>query len=107
MTSSKVTGCAPQTALLYSIKPTFEGVFGVAYFIWAQTCQIPSRYHAKAKVRKGRFPLMQICPIGMRSFWKVAAFRLTESIQIQSARRALRCFQNVLHHFIILSLKWY
>ena len=43
----------------------------------------------------------------MRSFWKVAAFRLTESIQIQSGRRALRCFQNELHHFIILNLKWY
>ena len=40
-----------------------------------------------------------ICPNGMRSFWKVAALRLTESIQIQSARRALRCFQNELHHF--------
>ena len=43
----------------------------------------------------------------MRSFWKVAAFRLTDSIRIQSGRRALRCFQNVLHHFIILNLKWY
>ena len=43
----------------------------------------------------------------MRSFWKVAAFRLPESIQIQSGRRALRCFQNELHHFIILNLKWY
>ena len=43
----------------------------------------------------------------MRSFWKVAAFRLTDSIRIQSVRRALRCFQNELHHFIILNLKWY
>ena len=43
----------------------------------------------------------------MRSFWKVAAFRLTGSIRIQSGRRALRCFQNELHHFIILNLKWY
>ena len=43
----------------------------------------------------------------MRSFWKVAAFRLTESIRILSVRRALRCFQNELHHFIILNLKWY
>ena len=43
----------------------------------------------------------------MRSFWKVAAFRLTESIRIQSGRRALRCFQNELHHFIILNPKWY
>ena len=48
-----------------------------------------------------------ICPNGMRSFWKVAAFRLTESIRIQSGRRALRCFQKELHHFIILNLKWY
>ena len=48
-----------------------------------------------------------ICPNAMRSFWKVAAFRLTESIRIQSGRRALRCFQNELHHFIILNLKWY
>ena len=43
----------------------------------------------------------------MRSFWKVATFRLTDSIRIQSGRRALRCFQNELHHFIILNLKWY
>ena len=43
----------------------------------------------------------------MRSFWKLAAFRLTESIRILSARLALRCFQNELHHFIILGLKWY
>ena len=43
----------------------------------------------------------------MRSFWKVAAFRLPDSIRIQSGRRALRCFQNELHHFIILNLKWY
>ena len=48
-----------------------------------------------------------ICPNAMRSFWKVAAFRLTDSIRIQSVRRALRCFQNELHHFIILNLKWY
>ena len=27
--------------------------------------------------------------------------------EIQSGRRALRCFQNELHHFIILDLKWY
>ena len=31
--------------------------------------------------------------------WQIAAFRLTESIRIQSARRALPCFQNELHHF--------
>ena len=48
-----------------------------------------------------------ICPNAMRSFWKVAAFRLTKSIRILSVRRALRCFQNELHHFIILNLKWY
>ena len=48
-----------------------------------------------------------ICPNGMRSFWKIAAFRLTGSIRIQSGRRALRCFQNELHHFIISNLKWY
>ena len=43
--------------------------------------------------------LKAICPHAMRSFRKVAALRLTESIRIQSARRALRCFQNELHHF--------
>ena len=54
-----------------------------------------------------RSRLKAICPNGMRSFWKVAAFRLTGSVRIQSGRRALRCFQNELHHFIILNLKWY
>ena len=34
----------------------------------------------------------------MRSFRKLAALRLTESIPIQPVRRALRCFQNELHH---------
>ena len=53
-----------------------------------------------------RFNMMQ-WQNGMRSFWKVAAFRLTGNIRIQSGRRALRCFQNELHHFIILNLKWY
>ena len=48
-----------------------------------------------------RSHLKAICPHAMRSFWKVAALRMTESIQIQSARRVLRCFQNELHHFII------
>jgi hypothetical protein len=48
-----------------------------------------------------------ICPKGMRSFRKVAAFRLTGSIWIQSGRRALRCFMNELHHFVISILKWY
>ena len=48
-----------------------------------------------------------ICPNGMRSFWKVAAFCLTESIQMQSVRRALCCFHKELHHFINLDLKWY
>ena len=33
--------------------------------------------------------------------------RLTDSIRILPGRRALRCFQNELHHFIILNLKWY
>ena len=54
-----------------------------------------------------RSRLKAICPHAMRSFWKVAALRLTESIRILSARRALRCFQKELHHFIILNLKWY
>ena len=48
-----------------------------------------------------------ICPKGMRSFWKVAAFRLTGSIWILSGRRALRCFQNELHHVRILNEKGY
>ena len=48
-----------------------------------------------------------ICPNAMRSFWKVAAFRLTESIRILSVRRNAATFQNELHHFIILNLKWY
>ena len=34
----------------------------------------------------------------MRSFRKLAALRLTEGIRIHSGRRALRCFQNELHH---------
>ena len=59
----------------------------------------------KRSERRSR--LKAICPNAMRSFWKVAAFRLTDSIRILSARRALRCFQNELHHFIILNLKWY
>ena len=42
-----------------------------------------------------------ICPKGMRSFWKFAAFRPPASIQILAGGRALRCFQNELHHFII------
>ena len=63
------------------------------------------RFPGKRSERRSRHKA--ICPNGMRSFWKVAAFRLTESIRIQSDRRALRCFQNELHHFIILSLKWY
>ena len=50
--------------------------------------------HSERRSRQKAF-----CPNGMRSFWKVAALRLTESIQIQSARRALRCFQNELHHY--------
>ena len=43
--------------------------------------------------------LKAICPHAMRSFWKLAALRLTDSIRIQSGRRALRCFRNDLHHF--------
>ena len=43
----------------------------------------------------------------MRSFWKAAAFRLSGSIWILSGRRALRCFQIELHHFVISILKWY
>ena len=68
-------------------------------------CAWLGRGPGKRSERRSR--LKAICPNGMRSFWKVAAFRLTESIRIQSGRRALRCFQNKLHHFIILNLKWY
>ena len=52
-------------------------------------------------------PHHAICPNGMRSFWKVAAFRLTGSIRIQSGTRALPCFQNELLHFVISNLEWY
>ncbi|MCZ6673701.1 MAG: hypothetical protein O7C75_12285, partial [Verrucomicrobia bacterium] len=48
-----------------------------------------------------------ICPTGMHSLWKFAAFRLPASIQILAGRRALRCFQNELHHGRILNEKWY
>ena len=40
-----------------------------------------------------------ICPHAMSSFWKVVALRVTESIRIQSGRRALRCFQKELQHY--------
>jgi len=59
------------------------------------------------KLSERRSRQKAICPEGMRSFWKVAAFRLTGSIWIQSGRRALRCFQIELHHFVISILKWY
>ena len=68
-------------------------------------CAWLGRGLGKRSERRSR--LKAICPNGMRSFWKVAAFRLTESIRILSVRRALRCFQNELHHFVILNLKWY
>ena len=68
-------------------------------------CAWLGRGPGKRSERRSR--LKAICPNAMRSFWNVAAFRLTESIRIQSGRRALRCFQNELHHFIILNLKWY
>ena len=68
-------------------------------------CAWLGRGPGKRSERRSR--LKAICPNAMRSFWKVAAFRLTESIRIQSGRRALRCFQNELHHFIISNLKWY
>ena len=61
-----------------------------AAFGWA-------RGPGKRSERRSR--LKAICPNAIRSFWKVAALRLTESIRIQSARRALRCFQNELHHY--------
>ena len=76
----------------------FLGVSKAAALGWA-------RGPGKRSERRSR--LKAICPNAMRSFWKVAAFRLTDSIRIQSVRRALRCFQNELHHFIILNLKWY
>ena len=64
----------------------------------------------KRSERRSR--LKAICPHAMLSFWKVAALRLTECIRIQSGRRALRCFQNELHHFyhfksevVLLSLR--
>ena len=74
------------------------GVSKAAALGWA-------RGPGKRSERRSR--LKAIRPNAMRSFWKVAAFRLTGSIQIQSGRRALRCFQNELHHFIILNRKWY
>ena len=76
----------------------FLGVSKAAALGWA-------RGPGKRSERRSR--LKAICPNAMRSFWKVAAFRLTDSIRIQSGRRALRCFQNELHHFIVLNLKWY
>ena len=76
----------------------FLGVSKAAALGWA-------RGPGKRSERRSR--LKAICPNAMRSFWKVAAFRLTDSIRILSGRRALRCFQNELHHFIILNLKWY
>ena len=76
----------------------FLGVSKAAALGWA-------RGPGKRSERRSR--LKAICPNAMRSFWKVAAFRLTDSIRILSARRALRCFQNELHHCIILNLKWY
>jgi len=64
------------------------------------------------KLSERRSRQRAICPEGMHSFWKVAAFRLTGSISIQSGRRAfrrrlkavprhVRCFQVELHHFVI------
>ena len=76
----------------------FLGVSKAAALGWA-------RGPGKRSERRSR--LKAICPNAMRCFWKVAAFRLTDSIRILSGRRALRCFQNELHHFIILNLKWY
>ena len=78
-----------------------EWIFGVskaAALDWARGPGKRSERRSRPKA---------ICPNAMRSFWKVAAFRLTESIRILSARRALRCFQYELHHFINLNLKWY
>ena len=77
----------------------FLGVSKAAALGWAP------RGPGKRSERRSR--QKATCPHAMRTFWKVAAFRLTESIRIQSGRRALRCFQNVQHHFIILNLKWY
>ena len=76
----------------------FLGVSKAAALGWARG---PGKRSERRSRRKA------ICPIAMRCFWKVAAFRLTDSIRILSGRRALRCFQNELHHFIILNLKWY
>ena len=74
----------------------FLGVSKAAALGWA-------RGPGKRSERRSR--LKAICPNAMRSFWKVAAFRLPGSIQILPGRRALRCFQNELHHFIVLNLK--
>ena len=60
-----------------------------------------------AKRSEHRSPHHAICPNRMRSFWKVAAFRLTGSIRIQSGRCALPCFQNELLHYVISNLEWY
>ena len=76
----------------------FFGVSKAAALGWARGPGKRSERRSRPKA---------ICPNAMRSFWKVAAFRLTDSIRIQSGRRALRCFQNELHHFVILNLKWY
>ena len=76
----------------------FLGVSKAAALGWARGPGKRSERRSRPKT---------ICPNGMRSFWKVAAFRLTGSIRIQSRRRALRCFQSERHHFIISNLKWY
>ena len=68
----------------------FWGVSKAAALGWA-------RGPGKGSERRSR--LKAICPHAMRSFWKLAALRLTESTRILSGRRALRCFHNELHHF--------
>ena len=73
----------------YGWQNGFLGVSKAAALGWA-------RGPGKRSERRSR---LKASPNAMRSFWKVAAFRLTGSIRIQSGRRALRCFQNELHHF--------
>ena len=83
----------------------FLGVSKAAAFGWAE---------ALASAENAAPATKAICPKGMRSFWKVAAFRLTGSIWMLSGRRAfrrrlkavprhVRCFQNELHHVRILN----
>ena len=83
-----------------------NGIFG-----WSTCPAKPERRSWKAAAldwaetltRAANATLASICPTGMRSLWKFAAFRPPASIQILAGGRALRCFQNELHHVRILN----